>query len=110
MPRFLEALQNVTPIVWQASWQAACLAVLIWAVVMLCGDRIAARSRFVLCSLVFIRLALPVVPTSPTSVFRLSPATTAPIAKPDVDKTATVSSPVDGLSTDGAQPDQPCAA
>ncbi|MSR56565.1 MAG: hypothetical protein EXS05_02695 [Planctomycetaceae bacterium] len=63
---------------WQASWQAACLAVLVWGLVRLLGARVAARWRFALWSLVFVRWALPVVPASPTSVFRLLQAPSTP--------------------------------
>jgi beta-lactamase regulating signal transducer with metallopeptidase domain len=75
MQPFLDALEAMIPTVWQASWQAACLAVLVWTLTILLRDRIGARWRFLLWSLVFVRLALPVVPMSPASVFRLAQIT-----------------------------------
>lgn len=74
MQPFDQFLEGVSAAVWQASWQAACLALMIWGLDRTLGARLAAGWRFALWSLVFVRLALPVVPASPTSVFRLWPA------------------------------------
>src|SRR5579872_6620714 len=69
--QFESTLDSVGELVWQASWQAAFLASLVWGLCRAAGTRIAPRWRFVLWSLVFLRLALPVVPASPTSIFCL---------------------------------------
>jgi beta-lactamase regulating signal transducer with metallopeptidase domain len=71
MQSIVETLAAMSASVWHASWQAACLAILVWALLSVLSAKIAARWRFILWSLVFIRLALPVLPTSPTSAFRL---------------------------------------
>src|SRR5687768_6108575 len=106
MQHFLEELESVTPIVWQASWQAACLAILACIAMVVLGNRIAARWRFVLGSLVFIRLALPSVPTSPASMFPLPQAGTADGAEPGDDERA-IPSPEHQSTADIAQRVQP---
>lgn len=57
------------PAVWQASWQAACLAAIVGFVLWILKKQLAPRWRFAVWSLVFVRLALPVTPASPMSVF-----------------------------------------
>jgi beta-lactamase regulating signal transducer with metallopeptidase domain len=56
----------------RTSWQAAVLVLLVGAVHLLAGRRLAPRWRFALWGLVVVRLVLPVIPPSPWSVFNLS--------------------------------------
>ena len=58
-------------LLWTASWQAGLLAVVIAAICRLAGSRIAARWQFALWGLVFVRLACPLLPSSPLSVWNL---------------------------------------
>jgi beta-lactamase regulating signal transducer with metallopeptidase domain len=58
-------------------WQASVLILLILAVQRLAGDRLAPRFRHALWLLVVLRLALPDLPASPTSLFGLLPTTLA---------------------------------
>jgi hypothetical protein len=74
---------------WTATWQAAVLAGLVLAVQWLGRNRLSPSSRFVLWWLVLIRLALPVTPSTPWSVFNLTSrpmpapmATLTPVAPP----------------------------
>src|SRR5687768_12896287 len=69
----LDQLVDVGGAMWRASWQASVLAVLVVAVQLIFGNRIAARWRHAMWMLVLVRLALPVVPSSPMSVFNLAP-------------------------------------
>ena len=67
---------------WRASWQASVLALLVCIVQLTFGRRIPPRWRHTMWLLVFVRLALPVVPSSPLSVFNLTPAANTPDASP----------------------------
>jgi beta-lactamase regulating signal transducer with metallopeptidase domain len=78
----LDHLVGAGGAVWRASWQASVLAVLVLAVQLVFGRRIAPRWRHAMWMLVFVRLALPVVPSSPVSVFNLAPAHAAANASP----------------------------
>src|SRR5215204_5553735 len=69
----LDALVVIGGAVWRASWQASVLAALVLAVQLIFGQRISARWRHAMWMLVLVRLALPVVPSSPLSVFNLAP-------------------------------------
>ena len=69
----LDLVIDVGAAVWRASWQASVLAALVLAVQLILGNRIAARWRHAMWLLVFVRLALPVLPSSPLSVFNLAP-------------------------------------
>jgi beta-lactamase regulating signal transducer with metallopeptidase domain len=83
----LDQLVDVGAAVWRASWQASVLAVLVVAVQLIFGNRIAARWRHAMWMLVLVRLALPVVPSSPVSVFNLAPVTASePAPVLDVDR------------------------
>ena len=84
----LDQLVDVAAAVWRASWQASVLAVLVVAVQLTFGNRISARWRHAMWMLVLVRLALPVVPSSPVSVFNLAPAQAPLEAAPvlDVDR------------------------
>ena len=70
---FLQALADAGAAVWRASWQASVLAALVFAVQLTFGRRMPARWRHTMWLLVLVRLALPVVPSSPLSVFNLAP-------------------------------------
>ncbi len=52
-----------------ASWQAGVLALVVLAVTAVAGRRLDPRVRFGLWLLVFVRLAMPVVPAAPWSMF-----------------------------------------
>src|SRR5262245_815327 len=69
----LDQLVEVGGAVWRASWQASVLAALVLAVHLVLGKRLPARWRHAMWMLVLVRLALPVVPSSPLSVFNLAP-------------------------------------
>jgi bla regulator protein BlaR1 len=56
-----------------ASWQAAVLGVAVLLLCRLLGKSLQPRWRFALWLVVFARLALPIVPSSPWSLFRLGP-------------------------------------
>jgi beta-lactamase regulating signal transducer with metallopeptidase domain len=55
-------------------WQASVLIVLVLVAQRLCGRHLAPRFRHALWLLVVLRLALPALPASPTSLFALAPA------------------------------------
>jgi beta-lactamase regulating signal transducer with metallopeptidase domain len=66
--------------VWRASWQGAVLAILVGLLLWGCGERVTPRWRYLLWSVVMIRLLIVVTPGSPWSVFNLAhygPAQTA---------------------------------
>jgi beta-lactamase regulating signal transducer with metallopeptidase domain/5-hydroxyisourate hydrolase-like protein (transthyretin family) len=71
-----------------ASWQAAVLGLAVLAVCRLLGTSLQPRWRFALWLVVFARLALPIVPASPWSLFqigqllRTEPATESPANEP----------------------------
>jgi bla regulator protein BlaR1 len=69
----LDQLVEAGGAVWRASWQASVLAVLVLAVQLMLGGRLPARWRHAMWMLVLVRLALPVVPSSPMSMFNLAP-------------------------------------
>src|SRR5690349_4094584 len=77
----LDQLVDAGGAVWRASWQASVLAVLVLAVQLMLGNRLPARWRHAMWMLVLLRLALPVVPSSPMSVFNLAPKK-APVVSP----------------------------
>ena len=55
----------------QSAWQAGLLAAGVLAITWLCGSWLEPRWRFALWLVVFVRLALPMAPASPWSVFGL---------------------------------------
>src|SRR5688572_31452689 len=55
----------------RASWQACAMALLVLLLHRLFGERISARVRYNLWLLVLLRLALPVTPESPLSIYNL---------------------------------------
>src|SRR2546428_68820 len=60
-----------------AAWQAALLAAAVLLLTRLMGRRLDPRWRFALWLVVFARLAVPVLPAAPWSVFGLVPAAVA---------------------------------
>src|SRR5687768_7920239 len=68
---FLDAAADLLAAVARASWQACALAAVVLLLHRLFGDRIPARVRYNLWLLVVLRLALPVTPQSPFSLFNL---------------------------------------
>lgn len=70
----------------RASWQAAVLAGMVLVVQVVVGRRIAPRWRHAMWALVFVRLAMPTLPSSPVSVFNLTPENAAGIAFPSASK------------------------
>ncbi|HEV8378470.1 MAG TPA: M56 family metallopeptidase [Tepidisphaeraceae bacterium] len=65
------SLSSVGEWLLRSSWQAAVLALIIFAVQWLAGSRLSARWRYNLWMLVVLRLLLPVVPASEWSVHNL---------------------------------------
>jgi beta-lactamase regulating signal transducer with metallopeptidase domain len=65
----LAHLESAAARMLHASWQGAVLALLVLAISLVCGRRLDPRWRFVLWLVVFARLALPVLPSSPWSMF-----------------------------------------
>jgi len=63
------ALETVADRIWQASWQASVLVVLVIVVQMLFARKLAPSARYGLWLLVVIRLLLPTIPESPFSLF-----------------------------------------
>ena len=64
-------LDTVGPAVWRASWQAAALALVVLLLMRSFGERISPRWRFLLLSVVVLRLLFVVTPASPWSAFNL---------------------------------------
>lgn len=64
-------LETIGPAVWRASWQGAVLAVLIALLVRALGERLSPRWRYLLWSVVVIRLLFVATPVSPVSMFNL---------------------------------------
>lgn len=93
----LDRLVGAGDTLWRASWQAAVIAVLVAGSQLAFGRRIAPRWRHAMWMLVLVRLAVPVLPSSPLSVFNLAPKPTSPI---------TVTQTI-GLEPDFVQPAEP---
>ncbi len=81
-------LQSVSTSIVHASWQAAVLGLAVLAMCRLLGSSLLPRWRFALWLVVFARLALPIVPASPWSLFqigqlmRAEPAIESPANEP----------------------------
>jgi beta-lactamase regulating signal transducer with metallopeptidase domain len=63
---------TVGPAVWRSSWQAATLAFLIFVLLRLFGDRLTPRWRYLLLSVVLVRLLFIGTPASSWSIFNLT--------------------------------------
>ena len=68
---------------WQATWQASALAVVVLSIQWMLGKRLGGRGRFALWAVVVVRLLLPALPESRFSVFnlaktRMQPSTVIP--------------------------------
>ena len=109
-------LDAIGPAVWRASWQAALLALLVMLVVLALGDRLSPRWRYLLWSVVMIRLLLVATPGSPWSAFnlvrviteanarRLAVIETAPKVVPDASAAGRGAQPAAGQVRIGIQP------
>ena len=64
-------LDTLGPAIWRASWQAAALAVVVFALTRCAGERLSPRWRFLLWGVVVARLLFVATPGSPWSVFNL---------------------------------------
>ena len=64
-------LDAIGPAIWRASWQATFLALLIAVLLKWLGDRITSRARYLIWSIVLVRLIVVVTPSSPLSAFNL---------------------------------------
>jgi beta-lactamase regulating signal transducer with metallopeptidase domain len=95
----LNHLAGAGEAVWRASWQASVLAGLVLAIQLTIGRRLAPRWRHAMWMLVFVRLALPVVPSSPLSVFNLAPRGMSGAAPVQHDDAASVTTTAGTLST-----------
>ena len=62
---------SVGPALWRASWQAAVLAIAVFLLLQLCGERMTPAWRYRLWCVVILRLLLVVTPASSWSVFNL---------------------------------------
>jgi beta-lactamase regulating signal transducer with metallopeptidase domain/5-hydroxyisourate hydrolase-like protein (transthyretin family) len=70
----LTALETATSWLAHASWQAALLGLLVFVVAWALRGRLEARWRYGLWLVVLARLALPITPPAPWSLFRLVPS------------------------------------
>jgi bla regulator protein BlaR1 len=69
-PALLSAAELVLRWLTHAAWQAGLLASVVLALTWLLGNRLSPRWRFALWLVVFARLAVPVLPAAPWSVFQ----------------------------------------
>src|SRR5262245_33930746 len=83
----LSPLEAALTCIVHASWQAAVLGVAVLVACRLLAKSLQPRWRFALWLVVFARLALPIVPTSPWSLFQLASFT---------QRAPTVEAPADG--------------
>jgi beta-lactamase regulating signal transducer with metallopeptidase domain len=74
----LSFLETVLVRLAHAGWQAAVLGLLVFLVSWALRGRLEARWRYCLWLVVLARLALPVAPPAPWSLFRLAPWSFAP--------------------------------
>lgn len=75
MLNFSESIRRTLPLLLESTWQAALLALIVAAVCWIGRRHISPAWRFALWGLVFARLALPVLPGSPSSAFKALPDT-----------------------------------
>jgi beta-lactamase regulating signal transducer with metallopeptidase domain len=75
-------LQTIGVLIWRSSWQASLLAILVALLIWGLGDRIAARWRYALWSIVLVRFLLLLAPASPWSLFHLAQWPTVAMTPP----------------------------
>lgn len=71
----LSLLETALAYTVHAGWQAAVLGLVVWGACRLLGKSLQPRWRFALWLIVFVRLALPVLPAAPWSLFELAAVT-----------------------------------
>lgn len=82
----MSVLERISGWVWEASWQAALIAVVVFIAQRLLRTRLSAGWRYALWFLVVARLVMPVLPQSPVSVYNFTakadwgPVMRAPVA------------------------------
>lgn len=81
----LTFLDTIGPAIWRASWQATVLAVGVALLLRCCGERLAPRWRFLLWTVVLVRLLCVVTPGSPWSIFNVTQMQSAAEAQVDTD-------------------------
>src|SRR3954463_3587356 len=81
-PTFDSAVTFVMTGLWQATWQASALALVVLIIQKLLGSRLGGRGRFALWAVVLIRLLLPVMPESRFSIYNLMHANRVETAMP----------------------------
>lgn len=74
-------LEALGPAILRASWQSAALALFIAVLLWCSGERLSPRWRYMLWSIVLVRLLLVVTPVSPWSVFNLTPGNARPFVR-----------------------------
>jgi beta-lactamase regulating signal transducer with metallopeptidase domain len=88
MMTVLDFLDQVVPLLWRATWQAAVLIVLVVVVRTILGRRLSPGWRAALWGLVLVRLVVPVIPAGPLSLFRLTASLDTPWWQPTADRSA----------------------
>lgn len=68
----ISLLDTLGPAIWRASWQGAVLALLITLLAWCFGERLSPRWRYLLWSVVVMRLLVVATPVSPWSIFNLA--------------------------------------
>ncbi len=68
----IDQLQTIAELVARASWQASLLAAIVALVIWCFGERLAARWRYLLWSVVLVRMLLIVAPASSWSLYQLA--------------------------------------
>ena len=93
-----------------ADCEAAVLALVVFLVTLALGKRLPARWRFGLWLVVFVRLALPMTPVAPWSVFRMpaSPSPSIPVQRPQVAVSEPNAPPVDWVRAAFCRDGQSC--
>jgi bla regulator protein BlaR1 len=69
----MSAIERISSWVWEASWQAALIAAVVFLAQWLLRTRLSAGWRHALWFLVVARLVMPVLPQSPASVYNFAP-------------------------------------
>lgn len=72
LPGFSFTVDTLLQGIWRATWQASVLAIIVLAIQSILSRRIGGRGRYLLWSVVILRLLLPVLPQSSFSIFNLS--------------------------------------